>query len=140
MSGQQRRSPRLAATPLAQHNRFIVRELALGLRTRAEIARQFGVTKGAVTRFAQRNAREIDELRAAIGDEVREQLAGMWIASQEHRIRLYQTIAETDPDNKSVIAALKAVAEELGQLPPRAQVVVMPVTHIVEGVDMDALR
>lgn len=127
-------------TPLAHNTRQVIRDLALGLKTRADLAREYGVTRSGITRFAERNAREIDELRAAIGNEVLEKLAGMWIADQGQRIRMYQTIAENSIDEKSVIAALKAVAEELGQLPPRASVVVMPVTHIVEGVNMDDLK
>ena len=35
--------------------------------------------------------------------------------------------------------ALRNIAEETGQLPPRQSVVIIPVQHIIEGVDVNSL-
>lgn len=126
--------------PLAHQRRQVVRELALGLKTPAQIAKEYNVGLSAIRQFTKYNAREIDLLKDALREKIADQLAGLWIANQGFRIALYQAIAEDADDPKDVILALKAVAEELGQMPARAQVVVMPVTHIVESVDLDLLR
>ena len=124
--------------------RKLQRAIADGERTRSQIARDYGVSASYVTQFAKRYALEIDRIKAALDD----QFAGLWIADKESRMVAYQaeyaTAAASDKANhhewiKSRVAILHAVAEELGQLPPRATVVVQPVIHVIEGVDLDAL-
>jgi len=75
--------------------------------------------------------------------------AGLRIASKEARIAAYQGDYEQAASGpkaghhewvKARTGILHAVAEELGQLPPRTTVTVMPVVHIVEGIDLEALR
>lgn len=125
--------------------RHLQRALATGEKTRAAIAREFRVSGSYVTQFARRYALEIDQIKAAINDK----FAGLWIASQENRIVAYQeeyalAMGSDKHDHhewiKARTAILHTVAEELGQLPPRATVVVQPVEHIIIGVDMEMLK
>jgi hypothetical protein len=125
--------------------RQLQRDLAAGELTRAQIARRFGVGTSYISKFARQYAWEIDQIKAALTDR----FAGLWIASQESRIVAYQeeyalAMGSDKHDHhewiKARTAILHTVAEELGQLPPRATVVVQPVTHVIVGVDMDDLR
>lgn len=125
--------------------REIQRALADGTEKRAAIARRFGVTAGYITQFAKQYAREIDDIKRDLDNE----FAGLWIASKVNRVLAYQAdYARTLNDPKaSHHEWVKAramishnVAEELGQLPPRATVTVMPIVHVLEGVDPDLLK
>jgi hypothetical protein len=120
-------------------NLELCRLLAAGEVQRSELARRYHVTTSAITQFAQRNAARIDEIRANLDDE----FAGLWIADKLARVEAYQIDYDSISQNnhhewvKARTAILKAVAEELGQLPPRAQVVVAPVVHVIEGVNVN---
>lgn len=138
--GTGRKSGRRSDHVLAHNTRQVIRALAIGIQTRAQIAAEFGVTRSAVTHFATRHAREIHELQLALENKVEDRLAGMWIADQENRLALLQWIAEHAIDTRDIMAALRYAAEELGQLPPRSQVVVVPVQHVIEGVDTELLK
>lgn len=125
--------------------REIQRALADGTEKRSAIARRFGVTAGYITQFAKQYAREIDDIRRNLDDE----FAGLWIASKVNRVIAYQadyTQTLTDPRSshhewvKSRAMILRQVAEELGQLPPRTTVTVIPVVHVIEGIDVDLLK
>lgn len=126
--------------------RQLCRELATGELTRAQLARRYGLARSSITRFAQRHALEIDQIKASLDDE----FAGLWIASKGARIAVYQSDLELSEGNESFgshyeqirtrTQILRAVAEELGQLPPRQTVAVVPVVHVVEGVDLEALK
>jgi len=125
--------------------RQLQRAIAEGERKRADIARDFGVTRSYITHFAKRYAREIDDIRRDIGNAY----AGLWIADKESRVVAYQTeyamaLGSDKATHHEWIKArtqiLHIVAEELGQLPPRATVAVMPVVHVIEGVDLEALK
>lgn len=141
LTPEQYRAKQAKRYPLRHHRRRLVRELAVGVKPRAQLAREYGVTAGAITAFAQRNLREIDALKAAIGQQDLDRLAGLWIANQEQRVAMFQVIAEESVDEKVVVSCLKAVAEELGQVVPRTTVTVMPVVHVIEGVDgLDMLK
>lgn len=121
------------------------RDLAAGELNRSEIARKYGVNPSTITRFARRHAAEIEAIRRDLDDE----FAGLWIARKENRLAAYQDeIARLDAHpsashhewSKARQSALHAAAEELGQLPGRGAVVIMPVEHVVIGVDVDVLR
>jgi DNA-binding transcriptional regulator GbsR (MarR family) len=125
--------------------RKLQRAIAEGDRKRVQIARDFGVSPAYITQFAKRYAREIDEIKRDLDDAY----AGLWIADKENRILAYQTeytmALGSDRANhhewiKARTAILHTVSEELGQLPPRATVAVMPVVHIIEGVDVEGLK
>jgi hypothetical protein len=126
--------------PLSGRNRlYVIRALAVGDPKPAALARQFGVQRNAITMFQQRNRRAIDEVRKAVDDE----FAGLWVARKEARLAEYEWMidilgeaieANYDADMIRVRAGLlKNVSEELGQLPPRTQVVSARVVHVVEG-------
>ena len=116
----------------------IKRFLASGEMTRSNIARKYGVTPGYITQFADRYASEILEIKDHLTDE----WAGLWAANKRNRISAYQD--EIERLNESKFAnhhewskarqsALRSVAEELGDLPPRQTTFVQTVVHIVEG-------
>jgi hypothetical protein len=125
--------------------RQLCRALAAGEPTRADLARAYGVTRTYVSAFAKQYATEIDQFRAQLGD----QLAGLWIADKGSRVLAHQSdytmlLAHGKRDHHEWVRArtaiLQAVAEELGQLPPRTMVTVVPVIHVVESVDLEALK
>ena len=126
--------------------RSLQRDLAAAEATRAALARKYGVTRGYITQFANQYSREIAAIRADIDNE----FAGLWIADKENRIVAYQqeyALAASDGRAahhewiKTRALILRQVAEELGQLPTRATTaIIVPVVHVVEGVDLDALR
>lgn len=129
----------------AWDRRTLCRELATGEVKRAALARKYGISPAAITAFAKRHAREIDEIKASLDDE----FAGLWIADKANRIAAYQADVEASAEGaygshyeqiRTRTQILRAVAEELGQLPPRATVSVVPVVHIIEGVDLEALK
>jgi hypothetical protein len=121
----------------------LIREIALGDKTGKELAEQYGVSSTSISNFKNRHALEIEEVRNNLADEY----AGVWVAKKLERIREYQTAAEkmatgNSPRNAEVLTSiLKAVAEELGQLPARAQVNVSTenVTYQLVGIDLDDL-
>lgn len=121
----------------------LIRDFALGEKSGQELAREYGVSATSISAFKRRNAMEIEEVRNNLADEY----AGVWVAKKLERIREYQTAAEkmstgNSPRNAEVLTSiLKAVAEELGQLPARAQVNVSTenVTYQIVGIDLDDL-
>ena len=125
--------------------RTLCRELAAGEVKRAALARKYGVTPAAITLFAKRHGAEIDAIKRDLDD----QFAGLWIADKAARIATYQADLEQSSTGgfgthfeqiRTRTQILRAVAEELGQLPPRTTLMVMPVVHILEGVDPEALK
>jgi hypothetical protein len=120
--------------------RSLCRDLAGREITRSAMARKYGVSPAYVTKFAKQRAPEIEAIRQRLEDE----WAGLWIARKEARLAAYEADYEAAAHAKYAshhewikarTAILRAVAEELGQLPPRATLTVLPVVHIVEGVD-----
>lgn len=140
-STAQLNSPANHRIPRRQHVE-LERALAIGELTRAQLARRYGVTRSAITQFAQRHAGRIEEIKQHLDDE----FAGLWIYQQRERIAAYQAEYEAIADNphhewvKARLTALKSVAEETGQLPGRTQINVMPVVHVVEGVVLEDLK
>lgn len=149
-------------------HRQVVRLLAAAEISQTAIAEKFGVSQPAVSQFAKRHAEEIAAVRADMDDE----FAGIAIASKVNRVALLQEIAEKalepvpkvsangkvtmviNPDTKepeivmevdarAAMAALKQVAEELGQLVQRSQVsgdMNTTTTYRIEGVAPDDLK
>lgn len=68
----------------------LIRALATGEKTRAELARERGVVVSALSEFAKRHAAEIQAVR----DNVEDEFAGMWIAQKAERVAAYQQNAE----------------------------------------------
>lgn len=123
----------------------LVRDLAEAEVSRADLARQYGVTTSYITQFAHSRAAAITELQQKLRDAVVE----LWIADKPSRVAAYQDEyqmlhehenAHHHEWSKARMQALHSVAEELGQLPPRQQVMVMPVVHLIEAVDLEELK
>ncbi len=127
----------------------LMRELADPQRTQAAMAVEYGVTGAAITLFKQRYAHEIAQIRADYDNK----FAGLWVADKLNRIATYEADieaieAKSQKDGSTMADAdmlrvkgsfLKAVAEELGQLPGRVNVAVVPVEHIIVGVNPEDL-
>jgi len=122
----------------------LIRDFALGEKSGRELAVEYGVSETSISAFKKRNAMEIEEVRNHLADEY----AGVWVATKLNRIREYQAAAEkmaagNAPRNQEVLVSiLKAVAEELGQLPARQQVNVSTenVTYQIVGIDVGDLQ
>lgn len=130
---------------MGRHYRYVIRSIASGVQNR-EIAKHCNVQPHAITMFKKRHAREIDEMR----DRLDEEFAGLWIADKEKRlgelqelIDILDTAYAQFPDAEYARAKatlLKQASEELGQLPPRQQVVSAHVNHTIEGFTSDDLE
>lgn len=132
----------------------LVRELATGEHSQAELARRHGCSRQAVSDFARRHAERIADVAGRLDDE----FAALWVASKVARLAEYQQDIEdveallADPETAAKAgvawaevkrvkqAALRAVAEEAGQLPARVQVQHSGSLDVrLNGVDLDAL-
>lgn len=119
----------------------LIRDFALGEKTGVQLAEQYGCSATSISQFKKRYSLEIEEVRNNLADEY----AGVWVAQKIERIREYQQAAEKmaaghSPRNAEVLVSiLKAVAEELGQLPARTQVNVSQenVTYEIVGISPD---
>lgn len=114
----------------------LIRDLATGEHSQVELAKRYGVTQPAISMFSSRHAEEIADVALRISDE----FAALWVASKFNRVAEYQQqfadVAATmaDPDTAARAGvnaaemyrvqqqALRAVADELGQIPARVQV------------------
>lgn len=122
----------------------LIRDLALGEMSQNELAEKYHCSRPAVSLFKRRHGVEIDRVRESIYDDY----AGVWVAKKIDRLRAYQDKAEQMLDGRSprdaevLVTILKAVAEELGDLPARQQVNVTnaDVVYQVVGVDPDLLK
>lgn len=119
----------------------LVRDMAIGEKSQRVLAEQYGVSQTSISAFKKRHNLEIEEVRNNMADEY----AGLWVARKMERIAEYQQAAEkmavgASPRNQEVLVSiLKAVAEELGQLPTRTQVNVSneQTVYQVVGVSID---
>jgi hypothetical protein len=122
----------------------LIRDMALEEKTGAELARIYGVSPAAISLFKKRHLHEVEEIRENLADEY----AGVWVARKLERIRSYQDAAEKMSSGESprqaevLVGILKAVAEELGDLPARQQVTVntADVTYQILAVDIEDLQ
>jgi hypothetical protein len=133
----------------------LIRDLAKGEHRDAELARRYGVDRSAILLFKRRHSDAIAHQRAHLDDV----FASIEFADKGARVaELSQdaaTIAEVlaDPETaaragvgyaemvRAKQSALRAIAEELGQLPSRMQVQVAGSLDVqVNGVDVGALK
>lgn len=126
----------------------LLRELAKGEHTQAWLADKYGVSESSMSRFARDNRIDIDEVKKQHEDKLSE-MEGLWIAERWARIAEYQRQYDDAMDHadengydaggsKAAQAALRAVAEELGQLKMNIDTR-MQVNYKIEGVDLDKL-
>ncbi len=126
----------------------LIRELALSGKTQRQLAEEYGVVESSMTEFKHRHAEAINDVRENASDE----FAGLWIAKKQNRIQAYMDQVDflaqrvedgtEDPEAAFKVAqsALKAVAEEMGQLTARVAVagdVGARVTHELVGVNVE---
>ena len=123
----------------------LIRALALGVATHQELSGQYDMTRQGITEFARRHKREIDDVRQNMDDP----FAGILLARKENRLAAYVDEVRRLDEHPNADhhlwstarqSAIHAIAEELGQLPPRMTVTVQPVQHIIEGVIVEDLR
>lgn len=120
----------------------LIHALAKANKSQRAIAAELECSPAYVTEFKQKHIDEIEAHRQVI----LEQMVELSIRGQEWRLRELQFDVEMLRGWRSPAAVtarmqvLKHVAEELGQMPERNRVVVIPVQHVVEGVDMKALE
>jgi len=130
--------------PLKGHIRLaLARQLAEGGLTQTELGERYGVTQQAISDFARRERDMINAIR----NDLDNQYAGLWIANKEARLAAYERDVDdvervegddvVTPELRRVKqAALRAVAEELGQLPARMSVQMEgTIKTIIEGID-----
>lgn len=110
----------------------LIRDLAFGEFSHAQIAQDLGCKTSDVAEFASQHEDEILEVRSALAGKLAIETAGLWIAKRQNRLAEYQAdvedlnqyIAElrergalgTVPHRealKSKVVMLKAVADEL---------------------------
>lgn len=143
----------------------LIRALAVGAKSQEELAQQHEVTQGAISHFAKRHAEEIAHVAANLEDEY----AGLWIADSKERLTRYMDDVEKIdaihtrhfewfeesngldeeamplpvPLDAALLGAkqraLKAAAEERGQLAPTRFDVAQTVRYEVAGVDPEEL-
>lgn len=119
----------------------LIRDFALGEKSGKELAEIYGCSATSISQFKKRHALEIEEVRNNLAD----QYAGVWVAKKIERIREYQNAAEKMASGESarsqevLVSILKAVAEELGDLPARTQVNISneEVTYQIVGLSVD---
>lgn len=145
--------------------RMVMRDLALGELSQADIARKYGVKDPSITEFKQRHAEAIEAIRREQDNEY----AGILIAQKAARLAALEEIYETamqptvkvagkdatvvrDPvtgdvvyeiDGRAAMQAIKQAAEETGQLYTRVQMtgdMQTTTTYRIEGVDPGDLQ
>lgn len=110
----------------------LIRDLAFGEFSHAEIARTLGCKAADIAEFAAQNEEDIAEVRAALAGQLAIETAGLWIAKKQNRLAEYQSDVEDlieaietlrsegqlgSPKHREVLKSktvmLKAVADEL---------------------------
>ncbi len=161
----------MASSPLGRrrNHALAVKLLAEGRLTQVEIGAACGVTQGAISDFARRNADEIQRVR----DLANAQLSALWIADQSARMEVFQDAAErlielmeaelpekfdvkgaplVGSDGRPVLDSagrleairelrqtLRSVADELGQSKPKLDLDGQSVRVEIVGVNLDAV-
>lgn len=126
----------------------LMHELANGVKTQGQLAKEYGVTQQTIYSFNRRYKEDILAVREKRDNE----MTGLWVADKQRRIAEYETditVLNEAMDGLPITdfmmrkhAALRAVAEELGQIPNKAQGIEAKVTvnHQINGVDVDNLK
>lgn len=133
----------------------LIREIAAGERPLNDLAAHYGVSRQAVEAFKKRHATRIAEVATKLDDE----FAQLWATRKANRLaELQQDIEDvenllSDPDTAAKAgvqwaevkrikqAALKAIADEMGDIPARKHAVEVSGALNVQlnGVNLDAL-
>lgn len=125
--------------------RMLLRDLATWTGVMQELADKWGIPANSLHVYKSRHKREI----AAIQADLENQFAGMWIANKEARIAALAEMYESARSHKyanhhewirASESLLRSAAEELGQIPGRGSIVVIPVQHLVIGINPEELK
>jgi transposase-like protein len=128
-----------ASTPPGKHSSIprarwleVARAIVTGSPTQAQIARRFDITRSAVTQWKKRHRGPIEQVRASIDTEfsavyLSEKLTRLWSLQPDFELSTEQPNAASPDHIRVRMALLRAIAEELGALPPRTSVMVVPV-------------
>jgi hypothetical protein len=133
--------------------RQLIHELARMEKTQIVLAREYGVTQGAVSQFQTRHQAEIDAVKLDIENE----FAGLWVAKKVNRLaelesdieRIIQTnagdtVRMADAEIlRTKAALLRQIADELGQIPNKSHVKIESenvVRYLMTDVDDENLR
>jgi hypothetical protein len=127
-----------------RHRLALLRDLAVGDFTAAELAEKYDRAVGTINTFKYNHKAEIAEIRSNPDDE----FAGLWIAQKKNRIAVYQSQVDRleESDDPKLLArsqtALRSVAEELGQLPNKSTVAIeTPKLQVqIEGISDEDLK
>jgi hypothetical protein len=151
----------MTATKLRGHRKLdVIRDLALDMETQVALAAKYDVTQPAISAFAHDYAEQIASVRLQYTEDASEELVNLkalWVTEKARRIAEYQQTIEdvnTELDrfgsqgllDARLITkkheALKAVAEELGDLPVRQQIQQSgsTIVYTIEGIPGDKLR
>lgn len=131
----------------------LIADLAAMENTQVELAEKYSCVQSTISDFAKRHAAEISAKKQALADD----LHGLWVARKADRLAEYQQTIEdiedfvestdmSDKDAREAVAlklrALRAVADELGQVPqrPAGGGSQTTVTISVDGVAVEDLR
>lgn len=122
----------------------LIRDLAISGKPQSVLAKEYGVTQGAISLFGIRHSHEIQQVRENSADEY----SGLWIAKKLNRLaelqRLFEELDE-QPITPNSVNAMKSlmrdVAEELGDIPTKAgvNVNVANVKYEVATIDLENL-
>jgi hypothetical protein len=140
----------------------LIRDLALGEWTHAELAAQLGLPTEDVVHFAEFHSEDISEVRAALAGQVAIETAGLWIAKKQLRIAEYQAEAERIDEFlaelrqnglkwsrshrdmlHTKLAVFRQVADELGAYPQRSAPAARTgstVHYVIETDDLEAMQ
>lgn len=131
----------------------LIRQLATGEHTQTDLAARYGVSQPSISEFAARHAERIADVAGKLDDE----FAGLWVAEKANRIAHLQAQVEQIADMlgaddlrvgvsyaevaRTQQQALRAIADELGQIPAKVQVQHSGQLDVrLNGVDLEALR
>jgi transposase-like protein len=123
----------------------VARHIVTGDLTRAQLARQFSISRSGMSQWCKRHRGLIEQVRASADTQYgavyfADKINRLWALQQEYEVSAGQPDAARPEAIRARAAVLHAIAEELGALPPRTTVMVVPVQHVLEGVDIDLLK
>lgn len=117
----------------------IINDLAISNLNQQEIAAKYDMDKSTLSRFKYAHISEIQ----AVKDNYTHQFTGMLVRNQEYRLKEREKDMAKLDNQKSAESVLaretirKNTAEELGQIAPKTNIVIVPVNHQYVGVDID---
>lgn len=122
----------------------MIRDLAAGEMTQVQLAAKYGVVQSSISGFASRHRDSIDHLKTRANEE----WAALWAADKFNRVAELQSdvdsMRQPSGDDAAQMyrvkhAALRQIAEELGQLRQTVEVGGR-ITYTITGIDPAALR